>query len=129
MDASKETQLAAVQMVVDLVWCAGKCYAAGGQTGSQVAANEALLRECETALNAITKLRQIPINKALAVKAEENRTAEVEAAVSSVDPPAGERQLAGAGTQLPALVAAGLPAGGRSGGGVISPVRLCKAAP
>lgn len=82
-DASKETQLAAIQMVVDLVWCAAKRYAPGEQTGSQIAANEALLRECETALNAITKLREIPINRALAVKAEENRAAEVEVAVSA----------------------------------------------
>lgn len=82
-DASKETQLAAIQMVVDQVWCAAKCYAAGGLTGSQMAATEALLRECETALNAITKLREIPINRALAVKAEESRAAEVEVAVST----------------------------------------------
>ncbi len=82
-DATKETQLAAVQMVVDLVWCAAKCYATGGQTAAQMAANEALLRECETALNAITKLRKIPINKALGTKSEQDRAAEVEVAVST----------------------------------------------
>jgi hypothetical protein len=82
-NASKDTQLGAIQMVVDLAWCAAKCYAAGGQTGSQVAATEALLRECETALNAITKLRKIPIYQALAVKVEADRAAEVEAAVST----------------------------------------------
>jgi hypothetical protein len=81
-DATKETQLAAVQMVVDLVWCSAKRYAAGGQTSAQVATNEALLRECETALNAITKLRQIPVNQALGVRDEAKRAAEVEVAVS-----------------------------------------------
>jgi hypothetical protein len=68
---------------VDLVWCAAKRYAAGGQTAAQISANEALLRECETTLNAITKLRKIPINQALAVRAEADRAAEVEVAVST----------------------------------------------
>lgn len=82
-DSPKETQQAAVQMVVDLAWCAAKCYAAEGQTGSQMAATEVLLRECETALNAITKLRQIPVNKALTTKGDAERVAAVELATSS----------------------------------------------
>jgi hypothetical protein len=71
----------AVQMVVDMMWCAAKVYVKAAKAGMPTASVEALLRDCEGALNAITELRRIPMTEALASKGDTDRAAEVDAAI------------------------------------------------
>ncbi len=71
----------AAQMVVDMMWCAAKFYTKTLGSGLPTVGGEALLRDCEGALNVITELRRIPMTEALAVKGDTDRAAEVSDAV------------------------------------------------
>jgi hypothetical protein len=75
--AKGEISQGAVQMIVDLAWCAAKAYAKAVENGLPSVGAEALLRDSEDALNAITELRRAPISEALAAKNEAERAATV----------------------------------------------------
>lgn len=97
--SQKETPQTVVQMLLDMMWCAAKAYA-NADAGSPVqAASEALLRDCEGAMNTVTQLHKVPISSALGVAANE-RSLAVEIAVHTW-----VRELESAGWQVkePAL--------------------------
>ena len=79
--AKGEIPQGAVQMIVDLASCASKAYAKAVGNGLPSVSAEALLRDSEDALNAITELRRAPISEALAAKNEAERAAAVDDAV------------------------------------------------
>jgi hypothetical protein len=117
--AKGEIPQGAVQMIVDLASCASKAYAKAVGNGLPSVSAEALLRDSEDALNAITELRRAPISEALAAKNEAERAAAVDDAVDkwidflkNANWPIQEPKFqasAGAATSQPAPAAAPAP--------------------